>query len=362
MALLASSGIKICGPLRVRTLGNILPIVRRALGSLEAMTAAGLEAERCFDKPWDVLISLYEDPLMIYAVSRLSGRIGAKKAAMLLLPPFYGDRERLKNVELSYLLWSRQVHTKIHRKIYPIVRHMIDKISRPALESLLRRFDLLIPVSRSIPQEMGAWWGNMKILEPSLNLDREDLELVERVLKIRSSEKEDLVLFSTRPAAEKGVVDALYAFKMISRRRSLRLAITGWLGEASREGLHRLAMRLGIADRVIFTGHLPREELFRLRARARLLLYPSHVDSFSYTVLEALYLKLPVVAYDIPGLRIEFLERGASGISLVKEFDIAGMAEEGLKMLGDNVEVSPPELPSWDEILEREVELIMSAL
>jgi glycosyltransferase involved in cell wall biosynthesis len=69
---------------------------------------------------------------------------------------------------------------------------------------------------------------------------------------------------------------------------------------------------------------------------------------------------VPVVGYDIPALRINHLERGASGISLVKEFDVVSMAEEGLRIIDDNVEVSPPNLPSWDEIISREIKIIRS--
>jgi hypothetical protein len=36
------------------------------------------------------------------------------------------------------------------------------------------------------------------------------------------------------------------------------------------------------------------------------------------------------------------------------------MAEEGLRMIDDNVEVSPPNLPSWDEIISKEIEIIKS--
>ena len=46
------------------------------------------------------------------------------------------------------------------------------------------------------------------------------------------------------------------------------------------------------------------------------MIYPSHVDAFSYTVLEALNLKTPVIAYDIPALRIYY--NNLEGVTLVK--------------------------------------------
>jgi glycosyltransferase involved in cell wall biosynthesis len=76
-----------------------------------------------------------------------------------------------------------------------------------------------------------------------------------------------------------------------------------------------LARKLNIHDKILLTGHIPREELFMLKAKALVHLYPSHEDAFPYSVLESLALGTPVVAYDIPALRINFLEKRAEGIA-----------------------------------------------
>jgi glycosyltransferase involved in cell wall biosynthesis len=270
----------------------------------------------------------------------------------------------MRNIELSHILYLREIHRrKTSFRAYEILVRKFRNLWRPHLEKLLKNFDLLVAVSRSIPLEMGVEWGNIKILDPCLNLDKEDLELIERVLRECGSKypkhRDNLVLFSTRPDAEKGIIEALYAFSLISKKRpELRLTITGKMSKSAREGILNLAKKLRILDKVILTGYISRDELFKIRARSKLLLYPSHEDSFSYTVLESLHLGVPVVGYDIPALRINYVERGASGISLVKEFDVVSMAEERLRMIDDNVEVSPPNLPSWDEIVSKEIELL----
>jgi glycosyltransferase involved in cell wall biosynthesis len=250
---------------------------------------------------------------------------------------------------------------KRYRYFRAALRLFDDKIYRIYLERLLKSFDLLIPLSRSIPLEMGVEWSNMRTLDPGYNLDREDLELIHRIRESAPRDREDIVLFTARVEPSKGVIEALYAFKFMARRKpSLKLAIAGRMDSPAKEGIIRVAKELGILDKVVLKDYLPRDELFRLRARSKLLLYPSHEDSFSYTVLESLHLGVPVVGYDIPALRINHLERGASGISLVKEFDVVSMAEEGLRIIDDNVEVSPPNLPSWDEIISREIKIIRS--
>jgi glycosyltransferase involved in cell wall biosynthesis len=64
--------------------------------------------------------------------------------------------------------------------------------------------------------------------------------------------------------------------------------------------------KLGIENKVVFTGFVPREKRFEIVAKARLMLYPSHVDSFSYAVLESLHLGTPVWATEYQALEIYY--------------------------------------------------------
>jgi len=121
---------------------------------------------------------------------------------------------------------------------------------------------------------------------------------------------------------------------------------------------------------VRLTGGLSKAELYGLLSRAKVLLYPSHSDSFSIVVLESLACGTPVVAYDIPGPRSVYGDLPA--VRFVKEFDRRAMAEEAvsLAMLGDD-EYSAvvrdervlsflKEHSSWDVVAERFAERIIA--
>jgi glycosyltransferase involved in cell wall biosynthesis len=365
IAGLERSGARYCGSVENRAEADNIPILRRTARNILASTQPRIRMVwKCngMDGEIDAAISMHEDPEIMSIALAIAKEASSKSIAILQLPPFYGDRERLRNIERANMIWARMLGVgKRYRYFRAALRLFENKIYRIYLERLLKSFDLLIPLSRSIPLEMGVEWSNMRTLDPGYNLDREDLELIHRIRESAPRDREDIVLFTVRVEPSKGVIEALYAFKLMARRKpGLRLAIIGRMDSQTRDGIFRLAKKLGIFDKVVLKDYLPRDELFRLRARSKLLLYPSHEDSFSYTVLESLYLGVPVVGYDIPALRINHLERGASGISLVKEFDVVSMAEEGLRMIDDNVEVSPPNLPSWDEIIYKENEIIKS--
>ena len=84
--------------------------------------------------------------------------------------------------------------------------------------------------------------------------------------------------------------------------RGLPLVIAGMQGfHAGR--LDRLITELKLENRVQLTGWIPRDELYRLYARARAFIYPSTFEGFGMPVLEAMAAGVPVACSDIPPLR-----------------------------------------------------------
>ena len=80
----------------------------------------------------------------------------------------------------------------------------------------------------------------------------------------------------------------------------VRLTITG-RGDSTRE-LQRLARRLNIDRRVVFTGPLPHADVVRLLHGARALIFPSIVEGFGFPVIEAMAAGCPVIASRAPAV------------------------------------------------------------
>ena len=81
------------------------------------------------------------------------------------------------------------------------------------------------------------------------------------------------------------------------------------------ESLVQLATGLGIADSVVFTGPLQRRELAALMRNARLVLVPSHSETFGLVTLEAAASGVPVIASRASGLMDSVVE-GVTGVLL----------------------------------------------
>jgi glycosyltransferase involved in cell wall biosynthesis len=67
--------------------------------------------------------------------------------------------------------------------------------------------------------------------------------------------------------------------------------------------LRALAARVGVADRVRFTGPVPYATMLSYYRGASAFVFPSRIETFGHPVLEALLAGTPVVASDIPAFR-----------------------------------------------------------
>jgi glycosyltransferase involved in cell wall biosynthesis len=131
--------------------------------------------------------------------------------------------------------------------------------------------------------------------------------------------------------AVKGMEDLM---ALLPRLRSPAWTATlvgdGWCLPQTRE----LAQRLGLADRVNFTGQLGPEALDRHFAAATLVVVPSRIpEAFGLTGIEAMAFAKPVVGYDRGGIR-DWLRDGETGF-LVPPGNIDTMAQCIDRLLDD---------------------------
>jgi glycosyltransferase involved in cell wall biosynthesis len=134
------------------------------------------------------------------------------------------------------------------------------------------------------------------------------LEAGDAKAPIELSEGQRLIGFAGRFAEEKGVGYILEAIPRVLE--SYPDAVFAFAGEAYAVGeqvyehLRRQIEALG--DRVRLLGVLPEAELAAFYARCDLLLLPSinSTESFGMVQIEAMYEGVPVIAADIPGVRV----------------------------------------------------------
>lgn len=127
----------------------------------------------------------------------------------------------------------------------------------------------------------------------------------------------------------KGHGDLLLAFSRMSPDIRCEL-ILGGTGETL-EPMKKLASDLGIADKVVFTGFVPPEDIFSFWRSLDVACLPSKAEGFCLSAAEAMASGLPVVAYAEPALSEVIDDNGI----LVTRGDTEALAYTLEKVAGD---------------------------
>jgi glycosyltransferase involved in cell wall biosynthesis len=105
---------------------------------------------------------------------------------------------------------------------------------------------------------------------------------------------ENLIVFVGRVTGEKQIDKLIEAFAKLSPDLNAKLEIVGG-GEIERE-LKHLAQRLGLGDRIKFTGYVSTEYLRSALTRATVFAMPSIAELQSIATMEAMASGVPIVA------------------------------------------------------------------
>jgi glycosyltransferase involved in cell wall biosynthesis len=142
--------------------------------------------------------------------------------------------------------------------------------------------------------------------------------------------KTPLVALVSRLNPMKGIDDFVQAMALLTGRYpEARFVIVG--DGASRRELEEQARRLGLAERVVFTG--TQLNVAAILSQATISVVPSLSEGLSNVVLESMATGIPVVATRVGGTP-EILEDGVTGL-LVPPCDAPELAAAVGRLLGD---------------------------
>ncbi len=127
----------------------------------------------------------------------------------------------------------------------------------------------------------------------------------------------------------KRVLDVVEVFARVASALPARLMLIG--DGPDRSAAEHLAVRLGVADRVIFLGK--QDNVNELLPLADLMLMPSEMESFGLAALEAMACAVPSIATQVGGVG-ELIEDGVNGL-LFPVGDTEAMAVAAIALLGD---------------------------
>lgn len=220
---------------------------------------------------------------------------------------------------------------------------MLRAISKTGMNSILRfvgGHDAVIAPSSSIKRELESFGIHkpIHIIPTGIDIERaERLSLGNDSSNILRpfgiSSQDEYLIFASRLGKEKNISFILDAMRIIATKKpSLKLVIVGD-GDVKRS-LTAYAARIGLRNRVVFTGFLSHEALFPLYRRARVMLFSSLTETQGLVILEAMALGVPVVALRATG--VEDALAGDQGGFLIEPGSYETFAAKVIALVDNN--------------------------
>ena len=177
-----------------------------------------------------------------------------------------------------------------------------------------------------------AYYRNIptKILIPG-NAVSQDIEIYYREREKILQVKEDYAVFYARLGVSKGILEVPFIAKKLEESGYKLILIGKFDSVSTKIRFERICERLRV-NNIEYMGYLPPDRnLWEIIAKSKVLIYPSHYDTFSLVVLESLFLGASVVAYNIPAIASVY--KNLPVVKIVEEYDYKSMAEKAIEIL-----------------------------
>ena len=190
----------------------------------------------------------------------------------------------------------------------------------------LNLVDNIIVYARILIQELGLFKYRSKIIVAH----RHFVDFTKFEMKIRVTERENLIGYIGRLSEEKGILNLIKAAAIILKsKRTIRFIICG-KGKLDRD-IKKIIRAESIEDQVKLVGWIPHEKVPQYLNKFRLLVLPSFTEGLPNVIVEAMACGTPVLATPV-GAIPEIIKDCETGF-LLKSNDPKDIAESIIKLL-----------------------------
>lgn len=323
----------------------------------------------------DLILCPVEDPWMIinaYLSSKLTSR---KLAVFVNSIPYFGlssmpvfNAEDF-NISFKKLLHNTQlaVKSRVKAPLTAFLWYIAFRVLKLSSTRIICLNSLLVDDLSKINLKM-----NVVPIYPGNGIDTDAVSLVAN----RGLIKFDAVYASSSLVPQKGLFELIKIWRLVvDVIPDAKLAIAGKIDIAYMyviKELNTLISNLGLSHNVTILNDpicgMTQDELWAEMKCARIFLYPSKKDVWPLVIGEALACGLPVITYNLPGIKYAYGD--CTAVYLQNVSDIVGTAETVVHLLSDNLsltELSKKSISfaknhSWAYSVELERKAYMSVL
>jgi len=172
--------------------------------------------------------------------------------------------------------------------------------------------------------------------------------------------KFDFVFFAAVITAKKGIEDTIDALAIVKTfHENVSLNIIGKCNKEYFDYLNSKIGKLNLEENIIFNSYFPMHtDMFNQVKKSRFALLPVKLDVIPGTVLEAIYLNLPVITYKTSGT--PYLNKDGEAVLIAEIGDIDALAKHMLSLLS-KPEIGDKLLWNAKNILNKEFDNTVNA-
>lgn len=143
------------------------------------------------------------------------------------------------------------------------------------------------------------------------------------------------IIYFARLTKDKGIEDLFQALAIIKKTKpDVSLHIIGGANKSYMDRLRVIIKRFNIEENIKFLGFMEtQQEIFKYAISAKICVLPTYHDIIPGTIIESMFVKLPVVAYAVGGIP-ELNEKGEA-LLLVEKNNIEQLSQKILDLLND---------------------------
>jgi glycosyltransferase involved in cell wall biosynthesis len=170
------------------------------------------------------------------------------------------------------------------------------------------------------------YWHDLPLTKPGINLQEN-----------APSKEYDCVIFG-RVSPENGHEDLLKAVSLVKKTKNdISMVIVGpFKDDEYKNKLMDICEQLNITENVFFKGYIKsQQDAFKEVIKAKVDVLLTYYDVIPGTILECMYLGVPVISYAVGG--IPELNDERESLVLVNKGDVAAVAEKIIQLLADEV-------------------------
>jgi 1,2-diacylglycerol 3-alpha-glucosyltransferase len=201
-------------------------------------------------------------------------------------------RQGLPLVFTYHTLYDQYVH------YFPFARRLAQKTVVSIASKFCNRCDLVVTPTGVIEKLLRGYGVRVPIVSIPTGIDTGLFEEGDRHFlrnRLGIAPEEKILLFVGRLSKEKNLDSLFRVFgKVLHANRGVTLVLSG--SGPEEEDLRQLAVEMGIADKLVFTGRLSHEEVAGAYKSADIFVFPSVTETQGLVLAEAMAAGLAVVA------------------------------------------------------------------